>query len=162
MVLTGKQGSYSEKILILIVAVMCILNVCLAAANYSTNTSDSKAEKEITVDFPGETRWVEVYEGSGGGSIFSDQVKIKISDGGYDDTPYVTVSDGSRVIRQFKMTDDEIAKVFIKKAPEGVIIRNITITDLHDNIFSKTQHYINNIVAAVAEFLCMVLSGPGC
>jgi len=140
-----------NNVLITLVIMLSLLDVCLALANYSTQPNETV--KNIEVNFPDEQRWVEVMEGSGGGGSMDGFVKIHIEDKGYDYSPYVTISDERGTIRNFSMTENEVAKIYIMDKQDGSVLKTITIKDPQDSVSYEVLQLINEIVTGIFGFL---------
>ena len=97
-------------------------------------------ESNITINFTGETRWVEVMEGSGGGSMFSDSVRIHIIDNTID-PPYVQVYNNTQLWMDFSMTPEEVAHVFVYQDINGPLLKQVDIEDNNPTDFFSEAEY---------------------
>jgi hypothetical protein len=143
---------HRHNALVLLVIMLSLLNVCTALVNYSSNPP-VETVKNIEVNFSGEQRWVEVMEGGSGGGGTNGFIKINIIDKGYDDSPHVTISDKDGIFKQFNMSPDEVAKVYVMDKEDGSVLKTITIKDSQDALSYELLQFINSITTDLLDIL---------
>jgi len=97
-------------------------------------------DSNITINFTGETRWVEVMEGSGGGGSMDGFIKINIVDNTID-PPYVQVYNNTQLWMDFSMSPDEVAHVFVYQEPNSQLLKQIDIKDNNPADFFSESEY---------------------
>ena len=110
----------------------------LGEANDTFKSTGS--DSNLTINFTGETRWVEVMEGGGSGGMINGFVIIHIIDN-IIDPPYVQIYNNTQLWMDFYMTPEEVAHVFVKESENGPLLKQVDIKDNNPTDFFSEAEY---------------------
>jgi hypothetical protein len=98
-------------------------------------------ESDLTINFPGETRWVEVMEGGSGGGGMVGFLRIHVIDAGLSELPYVQVYNNTQLWMEFQMTPEEVAHIFVYQEQGSPLLKQVDIRDNNPiDFFSKAEY----------------------
>jgi hypothetical protein len=98
----------------------------------------------ITINFAGQTKWVDWMEGGSGGGGTNGFLRLYIVDTGLGTPPYVQVYNNTQFWFDFYMTAGETAHFYVKEYQNGPLQRQVDIQDNNpSSFFSKAQYTFN-------------------
>ena len=111
----------------------------LGEANDSFRSTGN--ESNLTINFFGETRWVDVMEGGAGGGGMVGFIRINVIDNGLSGQPYVRIYNNTQLWMSFQMIPGEIAHVYVRPYQYGPLLKEVDVTANNPtDFFSKADY----------------------